>query len=318
MCEHSQFAPGKVILLGEHAVVYGVPAIACALDIGATARASLLEPHATSVLEFEGNKISVSSEHPIGKAFLSLIEALQSPPVRVTLACAIPSRCGLGASAAHGVAIARAILRAIGHKDPERRLTLTGATAWEKVFHGTPSGVDIATVLSGSCIRYRIGAPVKQLAVPQSLVLVVAIADAPASTKDMVDRVAHFKKDRTARWNEIERSIAACVEMAEKCIESGRQVELGEELDRNHAYLRLLGLSTPAIERARIAAKNAGALGAKLTGSGGGGAIIALTKDDPSAVQAALAACKLRSIRTVVPRRVDATALDKSAPSSDV
>ncbi|HMA93913.1 MAG TPA: mevalonate kinase [Polyangiaceae bacterium] len=295
-----QFASGKIILLGEHAVVYGVPAIACGLDVGARASARLLTSEQRSSLDLDGTSVDSQGESPINRAFRALLESLGSPPVRVVLRSEIPPRCGLGASAAHGVAIARAVLSALAQEDVDHQLALTAATAWEKVFHGNPSGVDTAAVLHGGCIRYRIGAPVHRIALPRPLTFVVAIADAPASTSDMVSRVARAKHERSAVWQQVLRDIAACVEEAEECLKCERLERLGELLDRNHESLAALDLATPAIERARAVAKHAGALGVKLTGSGGGGAIIALTHDDSAPVLAALDHCDLRAFSTQV------------------
>lgn len=312
-----QFASGKVILAGEHAVVYGVPAIACGLDVGARARARLLPQGAGSLLDLDGLMIHSDGEHPIHRAFGALLGSLSAPPVHVKLWSEIPARCGLGASAAHGVAIARAVLHALARDDSDHRLALAAATAWEKVFHGNPSGVDTAAVLYGGCIRYRVGEPTRQIALTNPLKLVVAIADVPASTGEMVSRVARVKHDRPSLWSKLLQDIAGAVREAEECLEGGRLEDLGEVLDRNHEALALLDLSTPAIERARTVAKQAGALGAKITGSGGGGAIVALTRDDSTPVVAALAQSQMRPFATVIRSCAESLACGVDAPNGE-
>lgn len=293
------FAFGKVILIGEHAVVYGVPAIACGIDRGVTASAVLL-PGSTSLLKLDGEMISAGEETPLSRAFASLLWVLDSPPVLVRAESQLPSGCGLGGSAALGVAIARAVLCVNKHPDNDSRQTLIGAHAWETEFHGSPSGVDAATSAFGGIVRYIKKNGARQVPAACDLRLVVAIAGPSSSTKLMVERVADIRKNRPHLTETVFRSIEALSEVAADCLESGDQQTLGEVMDNNHYWLKQLQLSTPAIEEACIAAKKAGAFGAKVTGAGGGGAVVALVDQDPAPALSALNALGLKAFATCV------------------
>jgi mevalonate kinase len=154
-------ASGKVILLGEHAVVYGLPAIVVGIDRGANARASLMkaadgvEPIAELVL---GDTISVSRDESsdVARAFAALLDACGvTSPIRVDVTTDLPAAAGLGCSAALGVAIVRAL--DVWQKRPlaPPTETIERALAWEKIFHGNPSGIDATAAARGGCLLYQ-------------------------------------------------------------------------------------------------------------------------------------------------------------------
>jgi mevalonate kinase len=267
-------AHGKVILLGEHAVVYGVPAIAAGIDRGARASAS---PAASACLELGDRRIEAGDPSDLGRAFADLLEVLGGPEVRVSVELDLPAGAGLGASAALAVAIARAILEAApGPVDPER--VLAAARAWERVFHGNPSGVDTAAAAHGGCIWYDQAFGPKPIALNRSFDLAIGIAGPPASTRRMVENVAHLRQRRPELVDKSLAGIRSLVENARLCLEAGDLPGLGKLMDLNQMILSGLFLSTDGIERACHLARSHGALGAKLTGSGGGGAVIALVE----------------------------------------
>ena len=135
-------AHGKVILLGEHAVVYGVPALAVGIDRGARANASASRDPAFSI---DGRPVAGPE---VWQAFQALCVELGAPSVSVTAELEVPAGAGLGSSAALGVAIARAILESLG-RPANTESVLAAANAWERVFHGNPSGIE------GSPNRYN-------------------------------------------------------------------------------------------------------------------------------------------------------------------
>lgn len=270
-------AGGKVILLGEHAVVYGVSAIAAGLSQGATATATA-SPTDTLLL----GEREVAPGTDAASAFAALLNELQVNGIRVEATLQIASGMGLGASAALGVAMARAVLdHSLGlreHHDPQQ--VIQAAMAWERVFHGNPSGIDAAAACFGGCLRFSKTTGVKPLEVKTPLSLAIALTGHTASTKQMVEQVAALRERKPDVVDKTLAGISSLVENAALCIEAGDLYGLGKLMDLNQVLLSGLYLSTSEIETACAVAREAGALGAKLTGSGGGGAVVALTETD--------------------------------------
>jgi mevalonate kinase len=281
--ERTARAAGKVILLGEHAVVYGAPALAAALDRGAVARAEPAERNRISLGASAGVE-GVESE--VGRAFAALSASLGAPPHAVTAELELPPGCGLGASAALGVAIARAVLSS---SEPDVELgssaaagrVLAAAAAWEGVFHGRASGVDAAAAASRGCIRFSRSEGAEPVRAGRPLPVVIAVAGPPASTREMVEGVARLRARRPEVVDKAVSAIGALVQNARLCIEAGDLPGLGKLMDLNQMLLSGLMVSTEGIERACDVARRAGALGAKLTGAGGGGCVVALADLDP-------------------------------------
>lgn len=190
----------------------------------------------------------------------------------------LPAGAGLGCSAAIGVSLVDAIDRTLGI---ERSRTEVGdqALRWERVFHGTPSGLDNAAAALGGLIRFERQRGASSLANPRPLHLVIAESGERSETKAMVARVARLLATESRRTRRLLAEVDALVARAEVAIAAGDTSALGRTLDSNHDVLRALGLSTPRIEELREAAKSTGALGAKVTGAGGGGCIVALARD---------------------------------------
>ncbi len=265
-------ASGKVILLGEHAVVYGVPALAAAIDRGATATAA--PTRGPSTLRLDDLSVAAGDAHEVGQAFAAVLTSLEiETPVAVEASTDLLRGAGLGCSAALGVAIARAV-SPFGRGD-----VLAAAHAWECVFHGTPSGVDAAVAASGGCVRFVRGQAPTPVRVARPLSLAIVSSGSPSATRDMVERVAELRRRSPALVGEIFARIATLVGDGERAIAAGELATVGRLLDENHERLSELGLSTPSLEDAIATARATGALGAKLTGAGGGGCAIALARD---------------------------------------
>jgi mevalonate kinase len=271
-------ANGKVILLGEHAVVYGVPAIAAGIERGVEASA---ERAASASLVIGERSARAGDGTELSHAFGALLAALGAADagVAVRASLEIPAGSGLGASAALGVAIARAVLAALGEvQDPAR--VLAGAAAWEGIYHGNPSGVDAAAAANEGCIWFERGHAPQAIALGCDLVLAIGIAGPPASTKLMVDGVARLRERRPVVVDKALEGIRALVNNARLCLEAADVIGLGSLMNYNQMLLSGLFVSSEGIERCCALARDAGALGAKLTGAGGGGAVVALCQRD--------------------------------------
>jgi mevalonate kinase len=332
----SGVACGKVILLGEHAVVYGVPAIAAGIDRGARARATPLECGGPSTLvvrmpeplpaegaaacaelrrSFTVTVRDDDDHHDLARAFRALLDTARgdAPGLgthAVEVDADLPPGGGLGCSAAMGVAIARALEPGAGDEALQAR-----AMAWERVFHGNPSGVDAAVSARGGCVYFRKGEPLERVRVRGTLHLCIGSSGIPSSTKAMVDAVARLRERRPEVVAKSFEGIRSLVANARLAVEAGDRLALGRLMDLNQMLLSGLFVSSPDIERMCALARDAGALGAKLTGAGGGGCVVALV---PSVVvgEAVLAAWRsegFRGFATCVAPEVRAH--DKAAPA---
>ncbi|WP_437539226.1 mevalonate kinase [Sorangium sp. So ce726] len=287
-------ASGKVILLGEHAVVYGAPALAAGIERGARARA--IRCSGASALRLGGRELRAApAEEDVARAFAALLAALPDVgPVRVEAESDLPPGGGLGSSAALGVAIARSVAAlarapAAAVRTAAEAATAVQATAavtdaaaaWERVFHGNPSGIDTTAAARGGCFRFNRAHGATSVSPRDDLWLCVGSTGVSSSTRSMVELVARlFERKPTLAATSIA-GITALVENAALAIEAGDAVALGRLMDLNQMLLAGMFVSTEAIEALCKLARESGALGAKLTGAGGGGSVIALLPPRP-------------------------------------
>lgn len=288
---------GKAILLGEHAVVYGVPAIAVGLGKGATATAQ----HGQGVIRVGERTANARDGSELGRGYGALLDAVGLAGADVTCSLDIPAGVGLGASAAIAVAVARAVLALLGEEKPGLDRVVDVAMAWERVFHGNPSGVDAWAAAHGGCVMYTRGSGIKPIHVDRRMPLAIGVAGPPASTKVMVEGLARLRDKKPEMVNKSLAGIEALVRNAALCIEAGDLIGLGKLLDLNQMLLSGLFLSTEEIESACAWAREAGALGAKLTGSGGGGCVVALAEETPEPILEAWQRRGLPCFTTAVP-----------------
>jgi len=279
-------AAGKVILLGEHAVVYGRPALAAGLPLGLVAEA--VAGDGPVRLESDGYADDPRSARLVVEAAAAV--GLEPRDLVVRVCSELPAGVGVGSSAALAVAVLRALAAAVGRRlarDDEIEL----ATRLEAIFHGHPSGIDPAAAARGGCFRFVRGtppaiAPVRP-AVP--LPLVIAFGRRPRSTGTAVMGLRARWEAERARHEALFDAVAATVEDGARAAEAGDLAALGHAFDRNQALLEALGVSAPEVEALVARARVSGALGAKLTGGGTGGAVIALART-PERLAAALGA----------------------------
>jgi len=279
-------APGKIILLGEHAVVYGRPALAVPVrQVRACARIEPAPGGRTSdillVSTGAGPALWMSqapADHPLATAARTAIDALRPgdfPAVRLVIDSTIPVASGLGSSAAVSVAIVRALAAHFAQPLPDPVVSDL-AYAVEKIHHGTPSGIDNTVVTYDRPVYFRRGAPPEALPVGGRLRFVIGDTGIPAPTSVAVGDVRRaWQADPSALERTFD-AIAEAVEAGRRAVVAGDADGLGHMLDANHELLHALGVSSPELDRLVRAARSAGALGAKLSGGGRGGNMIAL------------------------------------------
>jgi mevalonate kinase len=290
------FGRGKVILLGEHGVVYGRPALAASIAQGVTAQAEVAEMDRLTIDPWGARVIpSAEAEDPLARAFdavLALYDAAR-PALAVHAEVGLPGGAGLGCSAALGVAVIAAIDEQLGvARSPEE--LAQASMSWERVFHGNPSGIDSAMAAGAAGIAvYRKGEPLEPVHPRRPLCLVVGHSGEPGSTALTVREVARQHARHPERVEQTFDAIASLVRNGRLAIEAGDLRALGQLMDLNQGLLSGLMISTARLEELCAAARDAGALGAKLTGGGGGGCMIALVSGSAAAEPVVAALRKL-------------------------
>lgn len=271
------YASGKVILLGEHSVVFGHPAIAAALPFGVRMEAERADGGVVLVGE------DVPSDPRVAEATARIAATMGCSGARVSVSSALPAGGGLGSSAAFAVALARALGGLGGEVDPSK--VVDAVFASERLFHGQPSGVDQAACSQDGVIWFRRGEPadIRTLRPPRPFRVVLGLTGKMRLTGAKVASLSAKRSEDPERWNPlIDRLGDLAVEGASD-LESGDFLQLGERMNEAHGLLFNCELSSPELDEIVRVARNAGALGAKLTGAGGGGAAVALV-DDPEPV----------------------------------
>ncbi|MDH5492736.1 MAG: mevalonate kinase [Myxococcales bacterium] len=280
------FGGGKLILLGEHGVVYGRPAIAAGLERGVRTRARRAA-RLTLRIPSWGLEIvpDARTEEPLARALAAILELYPSPEAAELVSeIALPAGAGLGCSAALGVSVIAALdaLHGIARSPEERG---RASLRWEEVFHGNPSGIDNMISACGGIALFRRGEPLEAIHAALELRLVVADSGVRSSTKERVEQVARLRAREPEEVERVFEAIAALVLEGKRAIEAGQLRALGKLMDLNQALLGTLLLSTPELEEMCALARERGALGAKLTGAGGGGCMIALVADEARAAE---------------------------------
>jgi mevalonate kinase len=276
-------APGKVILFGEHAVVYGRPAIAVPVtDVQAKVTVQDVSDPGVIIYAMDiGCTLDVVSAPPDEPLCLTVRNTLahvglapQDVHLSLTIRSSIPVASGMGS----GAAVATAIVRALGaHLGGPFDAATVSALAYrtEEIYHGTPSGIDNTVVAFERPVYFKRGQPIDTLEVKHPFWLAIADTGAPSLTKASVADVRAAWQREPARMERLFDQIGDVVDAARRAIEGGDVDRLGPLMDRNQRLLRLLGVSSEAIERLTGGALNAGAYGAKLSGGGRGGNVIA-------------------------------------------
>ncbi|MFZ3384220.1 MAG: mevalonate kinase [Candidatus Methanoperedens sp.] len=273
-------APGKIYLFGEHAVVYGEPAIACAVELR------------TRVAVKGSNDISISSD--IGTTGLdfqthpyvsSAIQKLGSPDVSIEITSQIPVGSGLGSSAAVTVATLEAINIECGLMHDKTSIAKM-AHEIEKEVQGAASPTDTFVSTFGGVIEIPSR---KNIDILECGVVIgnTNKGASPKKTAKLVKQVAKLKEEYPDLIDPIIKTIGSFAGHGEIMVMQKNYATLGKLMNINHGLLDALGVCTMELSALVYAARNAGAYGAKLTGAGGGGCMVALT-DSPRKVANAI------------------------------
>lgn len=288
---HIGIAPGKLLLLGEHVVVYGAKAVGFPLSLGVKAT---LRPGAGRVAATLAEGLTLPSEARAAAPEDLVLRALGDllGQVDVDLHLEVPPMCGYGSSAAVAVALLRARASFLGLPPPEPEALWQEALEVERAAHATPSGVDPAIAVWGEPIvfeRTEAGLPrVGKQAFARSIHVVAGWCGTHGGTRASVTGLATLRERRPKLVGAAMATLAEAAETGSRALETGEHEALGPALDLAHGVLSGLGLVADAVESAVRRARRLGALGAKMSGAGGaGGAWIALFSEAASADAAA-------------------------------
>lgn len=310
----SATAPGKVILFGEHAVVYGQPAIAVPVTqvrakVFVNARPDL---HAGSVIlqapgiGLEETLAELPADNPLARVVNSVFDELgitQPPAMTIRITSTIPVASGLGSGAAVSVAIIRALSEFLGQPLADKRVSAL-AYEIEKIHHGTPSGIDNTVVTYAKPVFFTKtgeGKPdrVETFKVSRPFTLIVCDSGIPSPTINTVSDVRQAWLDAQQHYDRLFESVGQIVEEAKRAIEVGEIDRLGPLMNQNHQLLVEMAVSSDELEQLILVARQAGASGAKLSGGGRGGNIIALVEPE-IAERVSLELCSAGAANTIV------------------
>jgi mevalonate kinase len=290
-------APAKVILLGEHFVVYGEPAIVIAIDKRAYAKTETRNDknlHLRSInLNLAGHfengtfkieqgdlKEAKSKFEPVKLAIGKVLEKYgENVGLNVEINSTVPVAAGLGSSAAVVAAVTASVSALLNVKMSKEEIFRTTYEA-EKIVHGTPSGIDPAISTFGGTLLFQMDTGFKPLDVKMDIPLIVGDTGVQRSTRVQVEKVRDINERYPRVVEPVMRAAREIVLRAIEALQENSLETLGDLMNINHALLYGVGVSDESLEWLINAARKAGALGAKLTGAGGGGCMIALAKNE--------------------------------------
>ena len=277
---------GKVILFGEHFVVHGVPGIVSAVDSTADAE-----------VRKSGNGIIIKDERKGAKGYTEgkrtqqlesidrILKAMGIEPETVSLSISLggnlPGFSGLGASAASSVAIVRAIAEEFGTNLSDERINEIAYEA-EKAYAGTPSGIDNTAATYGGLLWFKKNMrgdsnTIERLSIREPVEIIIGSTGIVANTKEMVAGVAARKKNNPEKYDPLFKQAEDLAFAGRKALEKFDLKKVGILMNENHCLLQEIGVSCKELDYLVDLAREKGALGAKVTGGGGGGCMTALT-----------------------------------------
>lgn len=285
-------APTKVILSGEHAVVYGFPALVMALDLKVGATAEVTDGDTIVVTSPELGTYGIDMKSSVGRGDKRLMAAAEVAThvkkkigggggLNIRTWGNAPIAAGIGSSASSFVSVASSCFNALGH-EPTKQELFEAAMVGERIVHENPSGVDVEIAISGGVIRYVKSKGSSKSPITAQIPLLVVNTRDPRRTGDMVAkfRMALENGGETAQlWLN---HIGHLTPQIEKALENESLELAGALMTSNHLALSFFGMSTPNLDKIVFESIESGAYGAKLTGAGGGGSAIVLVTEDAS------------------------------------
>src|SRR3989338_2281379 len=282
-------ACGKTILFGEHFVVYGLPAIACSVSSKTTVIAKKAQKAGIKVKARKGghNTEFLTKVSAVLAKQLGIVDGIE-----LEVSTELPIGVGVGSSAAFSVAATRALAGTIGKNlgnDDVSRIAYEG----EKVAHGAPSGIDNTVATYGGLVWFKKNLEgganaLERLKAKKPLDVVIGSCPRKGTTKELVEAVRARKEKNPEKFERLFADAEHLVAQAKEALLKGNEQKIGELMNENHALLKEIGVSTKELDAMCKAALKAGALGAKLTGAGGGGSMIALCPGKQDEVAKAL------------------------------
>jgi mevalonate kinase len=269
-------APSKAIITGEHFVVHGAWALAAALPRGVRVEISKSPRFEATSNRFTGN---LPQLRPVGLVVEEMAREFSvKPTVKVEISSAIPQGAGLGSSASTMVAVASAFsrLNSLGlGLEQVAEFSMVG----EREIHGEPSGIDSAICTHGGVILFRTGREPKAVSFDGHRNLIISYSGRSRSTKGQIRRVSHFKKALPGLFSALSLAVSDLSLQASERLVAGDMKGLGRILSLNQAILAYLGVSNGALDTMVNHLATSGSYGAKLTGAGGGGSVVAVAPE---------------------------------------
>jgi len=302
---------GKVILFGEHFVVHGVPGIVSAIDSTVDAEVKKTGKGITVRDERKGargytEKKRVQQKESIERMLRTMGIDLEKAVLDIWLGGNLPGFSGIGASAASSVAIARGIAEELEMDLSDEKINEVAYEA-EKAYAGTPSGIDNTAATYGGLIwfeRNLSGGPntIEKLSIREPVEIILGNTGIVADTKEMVAGVAARKKRNPRKYDPLFKQAEDLAFTARKALEAFDLRKVGELMNENHRLLQGIEVSCKELDYLVGLARTQGAFGAKLTGGGGGGCMVALTpgKELQEAVAAAMEKEDFKVLRTKI------------------
>jgi mevalonate kinase len=282
----SRSAPGKLILCGEHAVVYGQPAIALpVMQICSKTMVSAKPLTSRGTVRIIAPKLGIDQDlstlpatSPIKRSLELIMDHFHLdhlPACEIRVSSNIPIGSGLGSSASSSVSLVRAVAEFLGHRLSEPEINQL-AYEMERIYHGTPSGIDNTVVTFAKPVYFVREKPIEFLDIPKSFELIIADTGIHASTAQAVAGVKEQYLKSPNKFGALFEKIGNLSIQTRQHLLAGQIAEMGPLLTQNHHYLKQMGVSCPQLDKLVSAALKSGAYGAKLSGGGLGGNMLAL------------------------------------------